>query len=247
MLNGLGKAAGADKKLKKIINSKYQPDSASSHPGPLSPPSFSPPHFFSFSPSKSTLSPLQDPILSPFGPMSQSTSRKTFYYLIATLNVAFPDYDFSQITPNHFQRIPSLLLAINAINTTLINLGKSDLVQRLGIWDRINQFMELDECEIYSFIPDDDSNPYSGAIWAYNFFFFNKKQGEKKRERVLFFSLYSMRYVSFLLFHDHLASLNSTIIRPNTGDLNLDDDFRIQEDDEELYASILNIVLTVIC
>ena len=32
--------------------------------------------------------------VSPFGPLTQHASRKTLYYLIATLNASFPDYDF---------------------------------------------------------------------------------------------------------------------------------------------------------
>ena len=31
---------------------------------------------------------------SPFGPLNQATSRKTLFFLLATLNAAFPDYDF---------------------------------------------------------------------------------------------------------------------------------------------------------
>jgi len=35
--------------------------------------------------------------ISPFGPLTQPTSRKTLYHLIATLNACFPDYDFRYI------------------------------------------------------------------------------------------------------------------------------------------------------
>ena len=31
---------------------------------------------------------------SPFGPLSMKTSKKTLFYLVSTLNCAFPDYDF---------------------------------------------------------------------------------------------------------------------------------------------------------
>ncbi|KAH6581554.1 hypothetical protein BASA60_002386 [Batrachochytrium salamandrivorans] len=63
-----------DKKLKIHIESKYD-DSAN-----LASPDAS-------------ISPLLTPI-SPFGPLSQPTSRKTLFYLLATLNAAYPDYDF---------------------------------------------------------------------------------------------------------------------------------------------------------
>jgi hypothetical protein len=71
-----GKAAGADKKLFKQLENKYDPTSNSN-----------------------ILSPPEDDsirnIISPFGPMDQPASRKTLFYLIGTLNASFPDYDFS--------------------------------------------------------------------------------------------------------------------------------------------------------
>lgn len=68
-----GKAAGADKKLYKQIEVKYDPSSLMSPPDDDSIRS----------------------IISPFGPMNQPASRRTLFYLIGTLNASFPDYDFS--------------------------------------------------------------------------------------------------------------------------------------------------------
>ena len=69
-----GKAAGDDKKLYKILENKYSEDHDE----------------------HDMLS-----TASPFGPLAQHASRKTLYYLIATLNASFTDYDFrcvSQLT-----------------------------------------------------------------------------------------------------------------------------------------------------
>lgn len=41
---------------------------------------------------------------SPFGPLDQAQARRTFCLIIATLNVAFPDHDFSDISPDEFAR-----------------------------------------------------------------------------------------------------------------------------------------------
>ena len=60
-----GKPAGEDKRLYKILENKFSED----HDDELI-------------------------TASPFGPLSQQASRKTLYYLIATLNASFPDYDF---------------------------------------------------------------------------------------------------------------------------------------------------------
>jgi hypothetical protein len=71
----IGKAAGADKKLYKQIENKYDPSSLMSPPDDDSIRS----------------------IISPFGPMNQPASRRTLFYLIGTLNASFPDYDFSYV------------------------------------------------------------------------------------------------------------------------------------------------------
>lgn len=43
------------------------------------------------------------------GPLSDKCSRKTLFYLIATLNESFrPDYDFSAAKSHEFSREPSL-------------------------------------------------------------------------------------------------------------------------------------------
>ncbi|KAJ3113026.1 RNA polymerase III-inhibiting protein maf1, partial [Nowakowskiella sp. JEL0407] len=108
--------------------------------------------------------------VSPFGPLSESTSRKTLFYLLATLNAAFPDYDFSDVKPEFFCKIPTFSIIINTINTTLFNLGNEKFSQIAGsnIWDAIEEVMSADQngnksglvdVEIYQFLPDESSEP----------------------------------------------------------------------------------------
>ncbi|XP_023775787.1 uncharacterized protein LOC111924053 [Cyanistes caeruleus] len=66
------------------------------------------------------LSPPQTSGLSPGrlgrAPLSHTCSRKTLFYLIATLNEAFrPDYDFSAAKSHEFSREPSLNWVVNAV------------------------------------------------------------------------------------------------------------------------------------
>jgi len=68
-----GKDTGEDKQLRKELESKILEEIEE-----LKSPEFS----FSSS------------LVSPFGPLDQTASRRTFFYLIATLNAVFPDYDF---------------------------------------------------------------------------------------------------------------------------------------------------------
>lgn len=56
----------------------------------------------------------------PFGPFDQQSSRKTLFLLISLLNVAFPDHDFSDLKPAHFNRETSGAQVLNALSTTLV-------------------------------------------------------------------------------------------------------------------------------
>lgn len=135
---------------------------------------------------------------SPFGPLSQISSRRTFAYLIATLNASHPDYDFSHILrPTDFRRERSLKNVMNTIDSTLYNIRPSPGLalqvpsqttyattssatatsQAWGpqMWSLIDKEMTLKECSVYCYAPEED--PYDGeegSIWSLNYFFFNK-------------------------------------------------------------------------
>lgn len=142
---------------------------------------------------------------SPFGPLSQITARRTFAYLIATLNASHPDYDFSHLLrPSDFRKERSLRHMMNNIDSMLQNLrprqtaamnylsppslsssapagtvSTGSEIWNQNMWRLIDKEMGLRSCEKYSYAPDDD--PFDGdegAIWSTHYFFFNK---EKKR------------------------------------------------------------------
>ncbi|KLO09878.1 Maf1 regulator [Schizopora paradoxa] len=56
----------------------------------------------------------------PFGPMDKHASRKTLYLLIATLNVAFPDHEFSDVRPAAFCKEESGASVLHSLSTTLV-------------------------------------------------------------------------------------------------------------------------------
>ncbi|KAJ3219113.1 RNA polymerase III-inhibiting protein maf1, partial [Clydaea vesicula] len=120
--------------------------------------------------------------------------RKNLFFLLATLNAAFPDYDFSDVKPDAFITIPKLGLVVNNVNTTLFNMGNEKFAKIAGtsIWDSINEIINLDECEIYSFIPSLEIEPDAeeGNVWSFYYFFFNKIL-----KRMIFFTC---RAVSFM-------------------------------------------------
>ncbi|KAK2512479.1 hypothetical protein Q9233_016231 [Columba guinea] len=107
------------------------------------------------------------------GPLSDKCSRKTLFYLIATLNESFrPDYDFSAAKSHEFSREPSLNWALKP-----------------HLWDAVDEEICLSECDIYSYNPDLDSDPFGedGSLWSFNYFFYNKRL-----KRIVFFTCRSI-------------------------------------------------------
>lgn len=138
---------------------------------------------------------------SPFGPLSQINARRTFAYLIATLNASHPDYDFSHLLrPSDFRKEPSLRRIMHSIDSTLQNLrprptlylappvfsNSAPVANSLGnevwgprMWNLIDKEMGLRKCTKYAYVPDEDPlDSDDSAIWSIHYFFFNK---EKKR------------------------------------------------------------------
>ncbi|KAI9734606.1 MAG: hypothetical protein M1834_002207 [Cirrosporium novae-zelandiae] len=200
------KAAGSDKKLYKDIENSLeaQYESHLRLCASLSPPAAS-----------SAAASLNLSRSSPFGPLSQISSRRTFAYLIATLNASHPDYDYSDLLrPTDFHRERSLKAVMNTFNTTVTNFRPrpsffnlppqwssksagpptpgSTQVWGPRMWRVIDKEMTLRECDIYRYAPEED--PYDeeeGVIWSYNYFFFNKT-----RKRVCYLYLHGLSIMS---------------------------------------------------
>ncbi|EAW11639.1 RNA polymerase III-inhibiting protein MAF1 [Aspergillus clavatus NRRL 1] len=134
---------------------------------------------------------------SPFGPLSDHSSRRTFAYLIATLNASHPDYDFSHVLrPSDFRRERSLKRVMNTVDSTLFNLRPRETIDMTPpssvtlsgsyntgasatwgpkMWRMIDEHMSLKECSYYSYSPEEDpSDADDGAIWSLHYFFFSR-------------------------------------------------------------------------
>lgn len=188
------KAAGSDKKLYRNIENalESQHKSLVSLSASVSPPLGSSGDHPSVNLSRA----------SPFGSLDEVSSRRTFAYLIATLNASHSDYDFSNVLrPSDFKRERSLKGVIGTIDSTLYNLRPSTGMtlqvppqtsyattasapttsQAWGphMWAMIDNEMSLKDCTIYCWAPPDD--PFDGdegSVWSLNYLFFNK---ERKR------------------------------------------------------------------
>ncbi|KAG5836346.1 repressor of RNA polymerase III transcription MAF1 homolog [Anguilla rostrata] len=125
------------------------------------------------------------------GPLSDKCSRKTLFYLIATLNASFrPDYDFSRAKSHDFSREPSVNWVFNAVNSSLSSAAGAEFSRmEPQLWQAIDDEICLSECDIYSYNPDLDSDPYGeeGNLWSFNYFFYNKRL-----KRIVFFTCRSV-------------------------------------------------------
>lgn len=75
---------------------------------------------------------------------------------------------------------------VNAVDTNLnATAGDAFRALRPALWSAINDEINLNECDIYSYNPDFASDPFTedGCLWSFNYFFYNKKL-----RRIVFFS-----------------------------------------------------------
>ncbi|KAA0723495.1 Repressor of RNA polymerase III transcription MAF1 -like protein [Triplophysa tibetana] len=128
-------------------------------------------------------------------PLSDKCCRKTLFYLITTLNESFrPDYDFSAARAHEFSREPSLNWVADSVNSSLFSaVGEQFNTLAPELWNAIGQEINLQSCDIYSYNPDLDSDPFGeeGSLWSFNYFFYNKKL-----KRIVFFTCRSVSVLS---------------------------------------------------
>ena len=92
-----------DKRLFKALETAYQEDVSNSPPLP------------------SWLALDKEADMTPFGPIDKHASRKVLYLLISTLNIAFPDHDFTDGRPSHFVKEDTGAGVLNALSNTLVS------------------------------------------------------------------------------------------------------------------------------
>ncbi|NXR21588.1 MAF1 polymerase, partial [Cinclus mexicanus] len=79
---------------------------------------------------------------------------------------------------------------VNAVNCSLFSAVREDFkALRPLLWDAVDEEISLAECDIYSYNPDLDSDPFGedGNLWSFNYFFYNKRL-----KRIVFFTCRSV-------------------------------------------------------
>jgi hypothetical protein len=123
------------------------------------------------------------------GDFSELSTRRLMTDLILTLNSSFPDYDFSNVKPNQFQK--------QKIDTVRKNIYAklSELAAQqpnpnwlVEMWHSLNDVIELKDCDVYSFdVNESDEIEDESALWSFHYFFVNKSL-----KRVVFFTCSEM-------------------------------------------------------
>jgi len=182
------KAAGSDKKLYKQIDKTLE----AQHESVLRiAASLSPPQAAQFA-KTSNLSQS-----SPFGTLSQTSNRRTYAYMIATLNASHPDYDFSHVLrPSDFHRERRVKDVMNNVDSKIYSAQSCTMPRGLQtpggsllwgprMWNLIDAEMDVFNCDVFSYMPEE--NPFDDeetALWSLHYFFFNKS-----RKRVCYLNL----------------------------------------------------------
>jgi hypothetical protein len=109
------------------------------------------------------------------GPLTDPYVRKRIVNLIATMNATFQDYDFSTVKPERFVRHQSykdIMPVINKNFAEVVEIHNRGFLKIL--WDALDDAINVRECEVFSYIVDDeDPKAVTGDLWSINYFFFN--------------------------------------------------------------------------
>lgn len=111
------------------------------------------------------------------------SSRKTLIYLVLTLYHMYPDHDFSAVKAHQFFAEESWDTFKQIFDTYMFEASK-EWVETYGgcslldaVYKALDEVVRLSDCEIYSYNPDSDADPFleEGPLWSFNFFFYNRK------------------------------------------------------------------------
>ncbi|EQB60281.1 repressor of rna polymerase iii transcription maf1-like protein [Vairimorpha apis BRL 01] len=101
--------------------------------------------------------------------------NKPLRYLLETLQLAFPDYNFTKETESDFLKVSYQEIANELIYAFIVfHKNKEDVVkfvEFLGVI--IDKTVHLDDCQIYKYI--NRNGPFEKCVWFFSFLFYSKK------------------------------------------------------------------------
>lgn len=98
------------------------------------------------------------------------------------------DSNLSAVAGEQCERF-SFFRQISSIDQNLLSL---DTQLQNPLWTTIDDEIQLNDCDIYSYNPDLNSDPFGepGSLWSFNYFFYNKKL-----KRIVFFNCRAIKWV----------------------------------------------------
>lgn len=120
------------------------------------------------------------------GDFSEISTRKLMTDLILTLNASFPDYDFSNVKPNQFQKQKMADVRKNIrqnLSEFASQRSSPNFLEEL--WNAVNDVIDLKESNVYSFDYEfsDDDDSANNSLWNFHYLFVNKSV-----RRIVFFT-----------------------------------------------------------
>jgi hypothetical protein len=106
---------------------------------------------------------------------NQHSAHRILMELTSTLNESFPDYDFSQAKVTSFvvDKVENVIRTVNNYFSDLQSEENPHFLENL--WAAVDTEVKLSQCEVYSYVPDMDGDPFSeGSIWSFNYFFIDR-------------------------------------------------------------------------
>lgn len=103
-----------------------------------------------------------------FGPLDKRHNRKTFWLLISTLNLAFPDFDFSNVPADDFSREPSASSVLSSLSSALNHLRTtSNAGPNIGVYRSFSSYAPVAPSHM-SYSANSDSHGPSSSDTAAN-------------------------------------------------------------------------------
>ncbi|KAL0238823.1 hypothetical protein PCE1_004514 [Barthelona sp. PCE] len=102
-------------------------------------------------------------------------NEATLSHLTTVLAQTFTDYDFSTVSPDQFDldSWENVARDINSLLSSAMGTEYASISQQL--WNIIRSLMS-EECEIFSYKPDEIDDPLVDAIWSFNYFFYSRRK-----------------------------------------------------------------------
>ncbi|OHT04970.1 putative repressor of rna polymerase iii transcription [Tritrichomonas foetus] len=110
-------------------------------------------------------------------PVEIHPNQDNFRILKSAIEIAFPDFDFSYASPDHFVCINSPEEARSSLSWALSSYFPSATDLCAQVWASLESEIQPALCDIYSYEPNcADAFSAMGAVWKMSYLFYNQKQ-----------------------------------------------------------------------